>query len=412
LQKTKIPVPQFFENFFKDRLAELKQQGNYREFQTLKRIVGRFPKAHSHTLNKEIIICCSNDYLGLGQNKKILNAIKESLFKMGAGAGGTRNISGSSEAIFKLEETLNRLHNKPASLVFSSGFVANATTLSTLGKNIPQVVLFSDEKNHASIIEGIKNSGAEKVIFKHNNINDLEEKLKLYPISQPKIIIFEAIYSMDGDFSKVKEIASLAKKYHALTFLDEVHSVGLYGKRGGGYAQELGLEDQIDIIQGTFGKAFGGVGGYISASKEIVDFVRSFASGFIFTTALPPHICSGALKAVEYVMENSWERDLLHKKVVKLKKLLHKNNLPLLASSEGHIMPLMVGDAKKTREISSKLLEDYGIYLQPINYPTVPKGLERLRLTITPLHSDEMLKHIVIALREVFQKYNLIENAA
>lgn len=399
-------------SFFEDKIQELKNNGNYRHFQVLERIVGKFPKAYSQSLEKQITIYCSNDYLGLGQNKKILSAVKEALYKSGSGAGGTRNISGSSSYINTLEQTLCKLHSKQASLVFSSGYVANSTTLCTLGKNIPNLVFFSDEKNHASIIEGIKNSGAQKAVFKHNDVLDLEEKLASYSKDTPKIIVFESVYSMEGDFGKIKEIVSLAKKYNALTFLDEVHGVGLYGKLGGGVAQQMLAEDSVDIIQGTFGKAFGLIGGYISSSNAIIDFVRSFAPGFIFTTALPPSTCAGANVAVEYVMNNAWERDLLHKKVKLLKKMLMQNNIPLLGSSESHIMPIMVGDAFKTRQISEVLLKEFSIYLQPINYPTVEKGFERLRLTITPLHSDAMLKELALSLKTVFARFNLLKDAA
>jgi 5-aminolevulinate synthase len=321
---------------------------------------------------------------------------------MGAGAGGTRNISGTNHAVVMLEESLANLHNKEAALTFNSGYLANETAINTLANAFENVVIFSDEYNHASMIHGCRNSRMEKQIYKHCDAADLEEKLKQYPVARPKIILFESVYSMDGDFSPIAQIIELAKKYNAITYLDEVHAVGIYGPLGGGVAQQLGLQDKIDIIQGTLAKAFGLIGGYIAANKTLIDYVRSFAPGFIFTTALPPTIAAGAHASVEVLKKSAELRTEYFKKVAKLKTKLLAANVPVM-ETESHILPVMVGNAKRAKEICKSLLENSGIYVQNINHPTVPKGTERLRITISPLHTDAMMDELVGALKVYFE---------
>ncbi len=390
-----------YEDRFKRKLADLKAEGNYREFMNIGRSAGSYPRARDFQNEKDIVIWCSNDYLGMAQHPQVLKAFTEAATAMGAGAGGTRNISGTSYPLVRLEKELANLHGKEAALVFGSGYIANEATLSTLTKALPEIVYISDEKNHASIIHGIRNSGAAKMIFKHNDIFDLEEKLKSLPPEQPKMIIFEAVYSMDGDIAPVKEIVALAKKYNALTYIDEVHAVGLYGPRGGGIAQQLGVEPEIDVIQGTLAKAFGLIGGYITASPNLIDFVRSFAPGFIFTTALPPAIAEAAIVSVKYLKESNIERARHQKAIGQLKQKLKAARIPHMATPS-HIIPVMVGDPVKAKHICKVLLEDYGIYVQNINYPTVPRGTERLRIAVTPQHTEAMMDQLVTALKEVF----------
>ena len=350
---------------------------------------------------KKLLIWCSNDYLGMGQHTKVVEAMLEATKEHGAGAGGTRNISGTSNHIVALEAELASLHNKDAALVFSSGYAANEGTLSTIAKAFPDIVFLSDEKNHASIIHGIRNSRAEKHVFKHNNLKDLENKLQGLAQQRPKMIVFEAIYSMDGDISPIKGIIELARKYNALTYIDEVHAVGIYGEHGGGIAEKLGFMDEIDIIQGTLAKAYGAIGGYIAANKTIVDYIRSAAPAFIFTTALPPAIAAAALASVRYLKSSNIERALHQKIVRQLKSKLAAAGIPFIPT-ETHIIPVMIGDAKKAKAIGKMLLEKYSIYLQHINHPTVPKGTERLRVVPTPMHTEQMLNDLVTALAEVF----------
>jgi 5-aminolevulinate synthase len=344
--------------------------------------------------------------LGLGQNKTAIDAAINAAKSFGVGSGGTRNISGTNHCLVELEQEIAALHNKEAALVFTSGYVANDATISTLAQIIPDLVIFSDQKNHASIITGIKNSRLEKQIFLHNDMEDLEKKLKLYPLNQPKIIIFEAVYSMDGHIGKAVEICELAKKYNALTFIDEVHAVGIYGKNGGGISQALNISDKIDIIQGTLGKAFGGVGGYIAASKIIVDAIRSYGSGFIFTTAMPPMVAAAIAENIRHLKNSDSERQILQKKVFQLKTKLAQHNIKII-DNDSHIISIVIGNAALSKKISQILLDDYKIYIQNINYPTVAIGEERLRIITTPLHSEEMINELVQSLSIVLKKIPL-----
>lgn len=387
-------------NYFKQAIDELKQENRYREFVDISRICGEFPHAIDHKTGKKIIVWCSNDYLGSGQNRESIEVAKNALDTYGTGAGGTRNISGTSHILIDLEKEVAALHQKEAALTFVSGYVANDATIQTLAKIMPNLVIFSDAKNHASIITGIRNSKAQKEIFRHNDITHLEELLKKYSKDQPKLIIFEAVYSMDGDFGKISEIVALAKKYNALTFIDEVHAVGLYGKSGAGYAEEIGAADDIDIIQGTFGKAFGTIGGYITGKNEIIDAIRSIASGFIFTTAIPPVIAAATIANISRSRRDSSARDNLHKNVRLLKDELKKAGIAII-DNDSQIISIKIGDAAKAREVSKRLLAEFGIYVQHINYPTVAKGDERLRVTISPLHTKEMINQFVSALQKV-----------
>ena len=393
---------------FKKSLGKLKSEGNYRVFADLEKLAGNFPQALNYKDNSvsEVTVWCSNDYLGMSQNKDVLESMSNALKKVGAGSGGTRNISGTNHYHVLLERELCYLHQKEAALLFNSGYLANQATLSTLGKKIPDCVFFSDEKNHASMIQGIKNSGAKKVIFKHNNLDDLEKNLKKFPKSQPKIIAFESVYSMDGDFSPIKSMCSLAQKYNALTFLDEVHAVGIYGERGAGVAERDKVMDQVDIIQGTLAKAFGVIGGYITGKKETIDFVRSFSSGFIFTTSLPPCIAAGAYASIRHLKFSSSEREKLFKVVSDLKNALKKNNIPFI-DNKSHIIPVIIGDPMLCKKASQMLLDDFQVYVQPINYPTVPKGEERLRITASPQHTSKMIKKLVTALCSVYKNLEI-----
>lgn len=384
-------------NFFQETIANLKAENRYREFVNLSRICGRFPYAINNKNNHEIVVWCSNDYLGMGQNNLAIEAATKALQTYGIGAGGTRNISGTHGEIVKLEKNLCTLHEKEAALVFVSGYVANDATIQSLAKIIPNLIIFSDEKNHASIITGIRNSGAKKHIFRHNDMAHLEELLGAYEKNQPKLIIFESVYSMDGDFGNAVEIVALAKKYQALTYVDEVHGVGLYGRFGAGLCQELNLMDQIDIIQGTLAKAFGAVGGYIAARAEIIDAIRLVASGFIFTTALPP-VIAGALNEIIPAVKNAdSQRKKLQETSAKLKAKLQQNNIKIVENNS-HIISVKIGDAVKAREISKRLLDEHNIYVQHINFPTVAKGDERLRITATPFHDDKMIDDLVNSL--------------
>lgn len=400
------------EDIFEKRLNSLKQDGNYRFFADLERQAGRFPKAYfrdqsgNRTGSREVTIWCSNDYLGMGQHPDVLAAMTGTLNRLGAGAGGTRNISGTTHYHVLLEQELADLHNKESALVFSSGYVANETTLSTLGKHIPNCVILSDSLNHASMIEGIRHSKAQKHVFQHNDLAHLENLLKTIPVQQPKIIAFESVYSMDGDIAPIKEICDLADKYNAMTYLDEVHAVGMYGPRGGGIAERENLMDRIDIIQGTMGKAFGVMGGYITASKNCIDFIRSFGSGFIFTTALPPVLTSGILASVRHLKNSQTERTQMHARASELKEKLSAAGLPVMPS-ESHIVPLLVGDPVACKQASDLLMSDHNIYVQPINHPTVPKGTERLRMTASPCHTSDMIDELVSALQIIWTQLSL-----
>jgi 5-aminolevulinate synthase len=398
-----------YQIFFEQAIDKVKQEGRYRLFTDLTRYAGNFPLAKNHHNGCDVVLWCINDYLCMGQHPKIIKAAIETTKEMGVGAGGTRNIGGTNHPLTLLEKELATLHEKESAIVFTSGYIANDATITALGNIIPELIIFSDEKNHASIIEGIRHANCKKYIFKHNNISDLRQLLQSVPINQAKLIIFESVYSMEGDIAPIVEICALAKEFKALTYIDEVHSVGLYGKSGAGIAQKLGCMDKIDIIQGTLAKAYGVIGGYIAADHLIVDAVRSYASGFIFTTALPPAIAAAALASVQHLKHSSTER-LEHFEVVdKLKQELTKAHIQYL-SNESHIISVMICDQYLAKEASRILLEKYHIYVQHINYPTVPKGLERLRITPTPRHNNEMIEHFVMALKAVLVELKIIES--
>ena len=394
-----------YDKIFQERLEKLKQEGNYRVFADLERYKGSFPRAKNYTGDKErdVTVWCSNDYLGMGQNKDVIASMSEALEKCGAGAGGTRNISGTNHYHVLLEQELADLHGKDSALLFTSGYVSNWASLSVLGANLENCVILSDELNHASMIEGVRHSRAKKIIWKHNDVNDLRSHLSSLDPNVPKIIAFESVYSMDGDISPISDICDVADEFGALTYLDEVHAVGLYGKRGGGVSERDGVADRISIIEGTLGKAFGVLGGYISGSKEVCDFVRSFSSGFIFTTALPPAIAAGALASIRHLKSSEFERADQKRKVKYLREKLDKHNIPHLANPS-HIVPVMIKDPIKCKMISDILMENYGIYVQPINYPTVPKGTERLRITPSPVHSFSDIDFLVNAMNELWSQ--------
>lgn len=395
-----------YNSFFKSELDSLRDEGNYREFAELERNCGSFPKAKNHKNSTDVTIWCSNDYLGMGQHPKVLKAMHQALDQTGAGAGGTRNISGTTHEHVLLERELADLHNKPSALLFTSGYVSNWAALGTLASRIPDCVVLSDELNHASMIEGIRHSRAKKIIWKHNDLLDLEEKLKQLPLEQPKLIAFESVYSMDGDIAPIAEICDLADRYGAMTYLDEVHAVGLYGERGAGVAEREGLMDRLTVIEGTLGKAFGVMGGYIAASTELCDFIRSFASGFIFTTAIPPSVAAGARASIAHLKLSSLEREAQRKNVMVVRAKLDQIGLPHI-DNPSHIIPVVVGDPVKCKYISDILLEDYGIYIQPINYPTVPKGTERLRITPSPVHTQADIDKLTSALEELWAQCEL-----
>jgi len=397
-----------YENFFKNSLNNLKLEGNYRVFADLEKLAGSFPQALNYKDNSvsEVTVWCSNDYLGMSQNQSVLANMVDALTKVGAGSGGTRNISGTNHYHVLLERELCYLHQKESALLFNSGYLANQASLSTLGKKLPDCIFFSDEKNHASMIQGMKNSNAKKVIFKHNDLQDLENNLIKYSKAKSKVIVFESVYSMDGDFAPIGKICDLAKKYNALTFLDEVHAVGIYGQRGAGVAEKEGVMEKIDIIQGTLAKAFGVIGGYITGKKETIDFIRSFSSGFIFTTSLPPCIAAGAYTSIRHLKFSSSERERLFKVVNELKAQLKKNNIPFI-QGDSHIIPVIIGDPVLCKKASQILLDDFQIYVQPINFPTVPRGKERLRITASPQHSFKMIKKLVSALSIVFESLKI-----
>ena len=390
-------------SFFDNAVAQLHAEQRYRVFADVERIVGRFPRAiyRNDGAAKEITIWCSNDYLGMGQHPDVLDAMCDTARQTGTGAGGTRNISGTSHPLVKLEEELADLHGKEAALVFTSGFISNEATLSTLGNLLPNCLILSDELNHASMIEGIRRANCEKKIFRHNDMAHLESLLAAAEPGRPKIIAFESVYSMDGDIAPIEAIADLADKYGAMTYIDEVHAVGMYGPRGGGITDRDGLAHRIDIIEGTLAKAFGTLGGYITGRRVIVDAVRSYAPGFIFTTALPPAIAGAATASIRHLKTSSAEREGQQRQVAIAKAEMAARGLPVMPS-ETHIIPLLVGDPDLCKRAADRLLEQHDIYIQPINYPTVPRGTERLRITPTPFHTDELIGTLCEALDETW----------
>ncbi|WP_456304901.1 5-aminolevulinate synthase [Candidatus Kirkpatrickella diaphorinae] len=392
-----------FDAHFRAALDGLKADGSYRIFAELERRVGHFPKAYHHGLKRDVTIWCSNDYLGMGEHKEVLTAMHAALDQSGAGAGGTRNISGTCHEHVLLEQELASLHGKEAALLFNSGYLSNWATLGTIAARLKNCVVLSDAQNHASMIEGIRHSRADKRIFRHNDVGDLARHLSELPANVPKIVAFESVYSMDGDIAPIAEICDVAERYGALTYLDEVHAVGMYGHQGGGVAEERGLSHRISVIEGTLGKGFGVVGGYITGSAALCDFVRSFASGFIFSTALPPMIAAGARASVRHLRQSSVEREGQRAAVRYLRQCLDDAGLPHL-SNPSHIIPVMVCDAKECRAISDALLTRYGHYIQPINYPTVPRGLERLRITPGPLHRKSDIDDLVAALKQLWSE--------
>lgn len=391
---------------FQEVIKNLKAEGKYRVFNDIVRERGDFPKAiwYGPYNIKNIVNWCSNDYLGMGQHKVVLDAMHTALDQTGSGSGGTRNIGGTSHYHVALEHELAKLHNKEQALMYTSAYVANEWTLIALSKIIPDIVFLSDSKNHASLIQGIRHSGAEKIIWKHNDMGELEDRLKKATVMGTPCIVFESVYSMDGDTSPMLEICDLAEKYNAITFIDEVHAVGLYGKQGGGKTEELGLQNRIDIVNGTLGKAFGMQGGYIAADAIVIDAIRSIASGFIFTTSTSPVICAGALASIKYVRDHNELREQHQEQSKKLRKKLESFKIEIHPESTTHIVPVMVKDAVRCKLLSDKLLEDYNIYVQPINYPTVPVGTERLRFAPTPFHTDAMIEDCASALRKVLHE--------
>ena len=394
-----------YETYFREHLDALRREGRYRVFAELKRRCGAYPTADQFTGDgtRDVTVWCSNDYLGMSQHPAVRAAMHEAIEEVGAGSGGTRNISGTTHYHVELETELADLHGKEAALLFTSAYIANDATLSTLQRLIPGLVIFSDEKNHASMIQGILHGGGEKHIFRHNDIEDLEDKLKRFPRGTPKIVVFESVYSMDGHVAPIAAIADLAEKYNALTYLDEVHAVGLYGPRGGGIAELEGVMHHIDIINGTLAKGFGVMGGYIAASKACCDAIRSYAPGFIFTTSLAPAIVAGALASIRYLKSSDAEREHLRERVATLKWHLAEAKLPVM-DNPSHIVPVIVGDPVHCKAVTDMLLERYGIYVQPINYPTVPRGTERMRLTPSPVHSDAQMAYLIQALQELWAR--------
>jgi 5-aminolevulinate synthase len=393
---------------FREALAGLRREDRYRVFADIVRRRGAFPHAdfHSDAGKRPITVWCSNDYLCMGQHAKVLAAMHEAIDNTGAGAGGTRNISGTTHYHVELEQELAELHGKDAALLFTSGFISNEATLAKLAKLLPGLIVFSDALNHASMIEGIRHGGMEKHLFRHNDVAHLEELLSGADPTAPKLVAFESVYSMDGDFGPIASICDVAEKYGALTYLDEVHGVGLYGPRGAGVAARDGAMHRIDVIEGTLAKAFGVMGGYIAASREIVDCIRSFAPGFIFTTSLAPSLAAGAVASIRHLKRSESERTALHERAAHLKQLLGEAGLPVM-NSPSHIVPVFVGDAKLCKAVSDALLHEHSIYVQPINYPTVPRGHERLRFTPSPMHTDDMMLSLVAALDAVWKTHRL-----
>ncbi|MCK9908567.1 5-aminolevulinate synthase [Microbacteriaceae bacterium K1510] len=397
-----------YNEFFTAALNQLRDERRYRVFADLERIAGRFPHAlwHSPEGARDVVIWCSNDYLGMAQHPKVIGAMVETATRMGTGAGGTRNIAGTNHPLVELERELADLHGKPAALVFTSGYVSNQTGIATIAKLLPNCLLLSDALNHNSMIEGIRQSGCERVIWRHNDLAHLEELLKAADPKRPKLIAFESLYSMDGDVAPVHAICDLADKYGAMTYCDEVHAVGMYGPRGGGICERDKAMDRVDVLEGTLAKAFGCLGGYIAGSNELIDAVRSYAPGFIFTTALPPAICAATTAAIKHLKSSSWERERHQDRAARVKAVLNAAGVPVMPS-DTHIVPVFVGDPEKCKTASDLLLSEHGIYIQPINYPTVPRGMERLRITPSPYHDDALIDALAEALVDVWERLGL-----
>jgi 5-aminolevulinate synthase len=397
-----------YNSYFSDALARLQSERRYRVFADLERIADRFPHAvwHSPQGPRDVVIWCSNDYLGMGQHPKVIGAMVETARRAGTGAGGTRNIAGNNRPLVELERELADLHRKEAALVFTSGYVSNETGISTIAKLMPNCLIFSDAWNHNSMIEGVRQAHCEKQVFRHNDMEHLEALLAAASPTRPKLIVFESLYSMDGDVAPVCEICHLADRYGAMTYVDEVHAVGMYGARGAGIAEGEGVMDRIDVIEGTLAKAFGCIGGYITSSAELIDAVRSYAPGFIFTTALPPPVAAAATAAIRHLKTSELERRRHQEQAARTKAMLTAAGLPLMASPT-HIVPVYVGDPELCRTASDELLRRHGIYIQPINYPTVPKGTERLRITPGPCHDDALIEALAEAMVDVWQRLEL-----